>query len=602
MPVKVRCPGCKKVLTAPDKARGKSLRCPHCESRVRVPAEGRSGAAAKPKKKKRVRKSSDDDFLGGVDLRRMEARDVTVCQKCGASVNEDDELCPECGIDLVTGKVREKRRGPDPSKFYGEAWSDSWAFLMANKPLALKTGLIWTMLALLYIGGAAATQKTIVWEAGKVLAADEEDRGNAARGQQDEQVDLGPMTAQEATMRAMIKPPVVFCAFMSLMFSMGLYGWYWFLSTKIIESTMQKRKQQTLKKVEFDFFQTVVFGFKGFFWPWALLLPVFFVASFALIPMAIAGSLVMGKAGVLGASLVVLGINLLPLFAFPVAQVHMTMRYTYKAFLPWDMLKLFVLHAGPSIYWLLMAFVVTLPMIAAVAVTAYFAGTSESVVSGGLPWTPAVDWIVELVGENPEQKGFIYGTIWLVVSVLVLGVLMLAFFIPMGFVAVFLMRANGLFGYYNRRTLELVNRQKPDIPCGFWVRYLAYVVDSLVLNLILLLIGIGLGLLSLVLEGMVVYWVGLAVSIGLPMWYFTKSESGIFQGTMGKRALGIIVTDLNGNKITTGAAFGRFIGRILSGAFLGAGFAMAAITEKKQTLHDQMTKTLVVWQGDDERS
>jgi uncharacterized RDD family membrane protein YckC/DNA-directed RNA polymerase subunit RPC12/RpoP len=563
MPVKVRCSGCKKVFTAPDKARGKSLRCPHCDSRVRVPAEGRSAAAPKPKKKKRSRQSADGDFLSGLDLRRMEDRDATVCQKCGASVSEDDELCPECGVDLVTGQMpAARRKGPDPSKFYGEAWSDSWAFLMENKPLALKTGLIWTLFALLYIGSAGMTFQAVVWQ----------------------------------------KPPVVvFFGFMSTLFMMGLYGWYWFLSAKIIEATMQKKKQRRLKKIQFDFFQTVVFGFKGFFWPYVLLLPVFFVASFALVPMVIAGSLVMGNAGILGAGLVALGINLLPLFAFPVAQVHMTMRYTYKAFLPWDMLKLSVLHAGASLYWLLMAFVVTLPVIAIVAVTVLLVGASESVLWGVEQCAKAVAWMVGLIGQNPEVKGFIYYTIAFVVAVVVLVVLLAAFLIPLGFCAVFLMRANGLIGYYNRRTLELVNRQKPNVPCGFWVRYLAFLVDNGILYLIGLLIAVALGLLYFVVGGVVI-WVGQAISILLPIWYFTKSESGIFQGTLGKRALGIIVTDLNGKQITTAAAFGRYFGRILSALILYGGFIMAAFTEKKQTLHDQLTKTLVVWQGDDERS
>jgi uncharacterized RDD family membrane protein YckC len=62
-------------------------------------------------------------------------------------------------------------------------------------------------------------------------------------------------------------------------------------------------------------------------------------------------------------------------------------------------------------------------------------------------------------------------------------------------------------------------------------------------------------------------------------------------------AMGLMVTDMEGNKITRGQAFGRLFARIPSVLLLGAGCIMAAFTPKKQTLHDTMTKTQVVWRG-----
>ena len=63
---------------------------------------------------------------------------------------------------------------------------------------------------------------------------------------------------------------------------------------------------------------------------------------------------------------------------------------------------------------------------------------------------------------------------------------------------------------------------------------------------------------------------------------------------MGKKALGIIVTDLNGAKISFSRATGRYFGKILSGLILYIGFLMAAFTQKKQALHDKLAGCLVI--------
>lgn len=624
MPVKVRCPSCRKVLTAPDKARGKALRCPNCEGRVSVPSGNRSAAAGR---KKRVRRSADDDdFLGGVDLNRLEDSSQPVCPRCGATTYEDDVLCPECGVNLATGRMPEKKRkGPAPSAFYSEAWADSWAFLMENKGLAGKTGSVWTMFIVLYVCMALLTGAAIRWEAGKILAAaeetveesgpppgvEEEEEAEAEDNPELREAELIVENPELATVKAIPKPPVIFCGFLTLLSALGYPGWYWFAASKVIETTMHKKKQKRMKTVQFDFFQTVVTGFKAYFWPWVLLMPVFFAAAFAIIPMSIAAATLpfgLGRLGAVGIALVPVGIYMIPLFVFPIAQVHMTMRYTYKAFLPWDMLSLFFKHAGPALYWLLMAVATTLPVAVILIVLLVLFGNELAPRAVGALQS-IVAWIVEKIGEDPEQKNFIYKAIFFTVGFVLLTVVAAAFSYAMAFPAVFLMRANGLFGYYNRRTLELVGQQKPNVPCGFWVRYLATLIDMLILSLIMIglqiVIGFAIGALSGIgltylaaLSGLIY----LGVSILLPMWYYTKSESGIFQGTLGKRSLGIVVTNLEGKPIGMKQAMGRFWGKFLSSILFGAGFIMAAFTENKQTLHDQLSKTLVVWQGDDERT
>jgi len=76
--------------------------------------------------------------------------------------------------------------------------------------------------------------------------------------------------------------------------------------------------------------------------------------------------------------------------------------------------------------------------------------------------------------------------------------------------------------------------------------------------------------------------------------YFALLESSSKQATIGKMVLGIIVTDINGNKLDFAKALVRNLCRIISSAILFIGYIMAAFTEKKQALHDMIASTLVV--------
>ena len=76
--------------------------------------------------------------------------------------------------------------------------------------------------------------------------------------------------------------------------------------------------------------------------------------------------------------------------------------------------------------------------------------------------------------------------------------------------------------------------------------------------------------------------------------YYAIMESSSKQATVGKMALGIVVTDLNGKRVSFGRATGRHFGKILSGLILGFGFIMAAFTEKGQALHDIIAGCLVL--------
>ena len=77
--------------------------------------------------------------------------------------------------------------------------------------------------------------------------------------------------------------------------------------------------------------------------------------------------------------------------------------------------------------------------------------------------------------------------------------------------------------------------------------------------------------------------------------YWVGMEASPAQGTLGKIALRIKVTDLDGNRIGFAKALGRYLGRMVSQyATAGLGYLMVAFTDKKQAVHDIMAGCLVV--------
>lgn len=76
--------------------------------------------------------------------------------------------------------------------------------------------------------------------------------------------------------------------------------------------------------------------------------------------------------------------------------------------------------------------------------------------------------------------------------------------------------------------------------------------------------------------------------------YFTLMESSKAQATVGKMALGLKVTDLQGNKLDFSKALIRNLCRLISNLTMLIGYIIAAFTEKKQALHDIIAGTLVL--------
>jgi len=151
---------------------------------------------------------------------------------------------------------------------------------------------------------------------------------------------------------------------------------------------------------------------------------------------------------------------------------------------------------------------------------------------------------------------------------------------------------------------------------GFWLRFVAYVIDSVILGIpvcaivliILVLTGaLGamhnmdvsdpphavVGLLGMGIIGM--YFGIISVAIVGGWLYYAYCESSAWQGTLGKKALGLIVTDLEGRPVTFGRASGRFFSKIITGLIpFGIGYIMAGFTARKQALHDMIASCLVL--------
>jgi len=153
------------------------------------------------------------------------------------------------------------------------------------------------------------------------------------------------------------------------------------------------------------------------------------------------------------------------------------------------------------------------------------------------------------------------------------------------------------------------------IYAGFWLRFVAHMIDGLLVGCIVLAIFLPLAILTgtaahlhglehmrgnhldpEVVAAILTLVFTLAGASVLATWlYYAYSESSSWQATVGKHVMSIYVTDLNGNHITFLHATGRYFAKIITGLIpLGIGYIMAGFTERRQALHDMIAGTLVL--------
>jgi uncharacterized RDD family membrane protein YckC len=140
---------------------------------------------------------------------------------------------------------------------------------------------------------------------------------------------------------------------------------------------------------------------------------------------------------------------------------------------------------------------------------------------------------------------------------------------------------------------------------GFWRRVLAYLIDAVLINVVLVVLHVATG--GMIYEtatmGATQDGVGFQFNTSplgtiiafLGGWlYFALMESSARQATLGKMAIGAKVTDLQGQRIGFARATGRYFAKILSAVILLIGYIMVGLTKRKQGLHDMIAGTLVL--------
>ena len=132
---------------------------------------------------------------------------------------------------------------------------------------------------------------------------------------------------------------------------------------------------------------------------------------------------------------------------------------------------------------------------------------------------------------------------------------------------------------------------------GFWKRVIAYLIDAFIIAFpVTMIFG------TVIPQAMMTDNVQVtSVAVSMPQvimlvasWvYFAGLESSVWQATVGKKMLGMQVTDTSGERIDFIKATIRYLSKFHSSFFLMIGFIMVAFTEKKQGLHDFIAGTLV---------
>jgi uncharacterized RDD family membrane protein YckC len=123
---------------------------------------------------------------------------------------------------------------------------------------------------------------------------------------------------------------------------------------------------------------------------------------------------------------------------------------------------------------------------------------------------------------------------------------------------------------------------------GFWIRFIAYIIDSAIVTIGFVAIMMLLGMMGLELAGAHLIYAVLGIL------YWALMQSSKRQATLGKALCGLKVGGPNGERISTARALGREAAKIISSLTLLIGFIIAAFTGKKQALHDFVATTYVV--------
>ncbi len=121
---------------------------------------------------------------------------------------------------------------------------------------------------------------------------------------------------------------------------------------------------------------------------------------------------------------------------------------------------------------------------------------------------------------------------------------------------------------------------------GFWIRFVARMVDGILItavSVLLMVVG-GFGIGGILLR-LLVYPIAIAYET-----YFV----GRYGATLGKMVFGLKVIRSDGQNVSYGRAFGRYWATLISYMILFIGYIMAGFDSQKRALHDRICDTRVI--------
>ncbi len=135
---------------------------------------------------------------------------------------------------------------------------------------------------------------------------------------------------------------------------------------------------------------------------------------------------------------------------------------------------------------------------------------------------------------------------------------------------------------------------------GFWVRFLAYIIDSLIVGFVMgiLLTIMGVTVTTVNAHGMTQVTDIANAYITVVGWlYWSITQSSSWQATIGKKVMGLKLVNEDGTRVSFLKALGRStVGYLISAIVLCIGFISIGVTEKKVGFHDMIFKTYVVYE------
>lgn len=143
---------------------------------------------------------------------------------------------------------------------------------------------------------------------------------------------------------------------------------------------------------------------------------------------------------------------------------------------------------------------------------------------------------------------------------------------------------------------------------GFWIRFVARVIDAVITSVALAIVAIPLGGLlggslfrmasepsaaaGMFASAALGMYMLLAFALGFAYDVYFISQKG---ASPGKMILNLKVIHPDGSLLTVGQAVGRYFGYILSAFIFYIGFIMAAFDPEKRSLHDRLVDSRVIY-------